>query len=472
MLRFRLALFAVAFALFALPLVAQSSYSTGFEPPEFVLGDIDGQNGWGHLSNSPTGGEIVPVPAGSPAVMQTQSLAIKTIHSDFFGVTNHLYSPTIDPAGETGSTIGGVVVANPQTHFFATFDYRTPTTPIVSSRADGRFAELNPSSKGTAPGDAANRYAQIRLFNNGDGTVRVEIGWYTSSGFTVAQVALLQWGTWYRFDVAIHLVDGLAGAEPNDLFSLKIYDLAGNLVGSACGSTWELGWKGGTFGGGSTPRGVNGFDLWAVTAPDGTVVGHIDNFSMSTSSPAVTALAVSISGSNEICSGTNTALTANVTGGDGPVSSYVWTDATNTVVGNSQTVNLGPGTYSVTVNDAFCAAASSQPFTVGTFSPAGVSISGNLNVPHGAMTTLTANVTGGSGTITSYDWREASNNIVATSSTLAAGAGTYTVTVTDDCGPVTSAPATVIEAEPTPTISEWGLILMGLVIAAIGVART
>ena len=98
----------------ALPLAAQS-LSTGFEPPEFVLGDVNGQNGWGHVSNSPTGGTIEPVPAGSPAAFGTQSLAIRTRNVDFVGVANHLHSAVIDPpAGETGSTAGGVPVTDPR----------------------------------------------------------------------------------------------------------------------------------------------------------------------------------------------------------------------------------------------------------------------------------------------------------------------------------------------------------------------
>ena len=66
---------------------AQATYITGFEPPTFVLGDVNGQDGWGHVSNSPTGGTIEPVPPGSPAMFGTQSLAIRTRETDFFGVS-------------------------------------------------------------------------------------------------------------------------------------------------------------------------------------------------------------------------------------------------------------------------------------------------------------------------------------------------------------------------------------------------
>src|SRR5918993_5154037 len=144
-----LALF-VAAELFAGAAFAQATYTTGFESPEFTLGDVNGQQGWGHISNSPTKGVVESTPGGSPAAFGAQLLALRTRNVALFGVSNHLFSATIDPAGETGSTVGGVAVAQPVNHFAASFYYRTPATPVVSTRADGRFAELNPSSKGTA----------------------------------------------------------------------------------------------------------------------------------------------------------------------------------------------------------------------------------------------------------------------------------------------------------------------------------
>ncbi len=106
---------------------AQATYSTGFEPPEFTLGDVNGQNGWGHISNSPTKGVIETTPGGSPASFGSQVLALRTNNVDFFGVSNHLHSATVDPACETGSTAGGVVVAAPANHFAASFYYRAPS---------------------------------------------------------------------------------------------------------------------------------------------------------------------------------------------------------------------------------------------------------------------------------------------------------------------------------------------------------
>jgi hypothetical protein len=341
------------------------AYTTGFEPPTFSLGDVNGQNGWGHISNSPTRGEIEPVPAGSPAMFGTQSLALRTRNVDFFGVTNHLFSATIDPpAGENGSTVGGVAVPDPESHFSATLWYHTPSPPVVSTRDDGRIAELNPSSKGPGAEDPANRYAQVRVFHDAGGRVRVEIGWYTSAGFTVATVALLDWGQWYRLEYRIALVDGLAGGEPNDRFSLTIYDESGARLGSACGSTWELGWKSGDFGGGTSARAINGFDFWAVTGPNDTLVGYLDELTMTASSPAAGALAVSIGGNDRVCCGGTSTLTANVSGG-GTITSYTWRNANGDTVGSGPTLDAPAGVYTVTVTDDLCEAATSAPFAVG-----------------------------------------------------------------------------------------------------------
>ena len=94
----RLSAFAVTLTLTFAPLAsAQAIYTTGFEPPTFTLGDVDGQDGWGHISNSPTGGAIEAAPAGSPPSFGVQSLAIRTRNVDFFGVANHLHSASIDP---------------------------------------------------------------------------------------------------------------------------------------------------------------------------------------------------------------------------------------------------------------------------------------------------------------------------------------------------------------------------------------
>ena len=303
-------------------LPAQTLYSTGFESPTFTLGNVNGQNGWGYLSNSPAKGIIEAAPAGSPAGFGAQSLAVRTNDVALFGVQNQLFSAIIDPAGETGSTIGGVVVAAPYNQYTASFYYQAPATPVISTRADGRFAELNPSSKGTGASDPANRYAQIRVINDTNtaaGKVKLEIGWYSvsTSTFNFLTVAQnLNWGEWYRLDYRIALCDGLNGSSPNDTFRFVVQDLSGTTLGVAFGSTWESAWKTGSFGGGTTPRAVNGFDFWTQTGPNNALVGYIDNFSESVANvpnPCAVPTAASVSISGRVLSGKEPISKATVT---------------------------------------------------------------------------------------------------------------------------------------------------------------
>lgn len=468
------AILLLTFTLFTLPrLHAQATYTTGFEPPAFTLGDVDGQNGWGHLSNSPTGGFIEPAPAPA-AGFGTQSLAIRTRDVTFFGVTNHLFSPTLSPAaGETGSTAGGVPAATPRSIFSASFRLHTPPSPVISTRLDGRFAELNPSSKGPNAGDPANRYAQVRLFNSTNtagGRVRIDMNWVTSTGFLAADVALLDWNAWYRFDYRIQLVDGLNGVEPNDRFTLTIVDANGAVVGSACGSTWEVGYKGGGFGGGTTPRAIDGFDFWSVSGPNGALAAFVDELTMTAFDPAAM-LGVTISGAATVCDNGTATLTANATIGGAPIATYTWRNASNQVVATTPTFAAPAGTYTVTVTDALCASTTSAPFTVTPFPPLAATITGASSVPtYGATTPLTANATGGSGTISTYTWRDAANQIVAVTPTFTAPAGTYTLTVIDAaCGTATS-PAFTITQPPPPPVPTAGSVMLGLLVVALGCA--
>jgi hypothetical protein len=112
----------------------------------------------------------------------------------------------------------------------------------------------------------------------------------------------------------------------------------------------------------------------------------------------------------------------------------------------------------VAVTDAFCSTTTSSPFIVSEFAPLAVSITGNTSVCFGATTTLAASVTGGSGAISGYEWRDAFNAVVGTGASVVVGAGTYTVRVTDaSCGFATSAPVTVQTTCPaTPIITVSG----------------
>src|SRR5436190_23552005 len=112
-----------AIAAFALPAAGGTVYYTDFEG--FDLGDVQGQNGWGYLSNSPTIGGIVANPVGTPGFLGGQSLQLRSEASGAFAfVANGLWSPRIDAAGETGAPSStGPAALN---RFGGSFYYRTP----------------------------------------------------------------------------------------------------------------------------------------------------------------------------------------------------------------------------------------------------------------------------------------------------------------------------------------------------------
>ncbi len=124
---------------------------------------------------------------------------------------------------------------------------------------------------------------------------------------------------------------------------------------------------------------------------------------------------VSISGTLQICQGSNTSLDA------GSHSSYLWNTGATT-----QTIAVGtPGQYSVTVTNAAGCRANSTPVTTAYTTLAPPTITGNLSFCQGGNTTLDA----GAG-YTSYSW----NTGATTQAALVNGAGSYTVTVTNAAG--------------------------------------
>lgn len=255
-----------------------------------------------------------------------------------------------------------------------------------------------------------------------------------------------------------------------------MYDASGVLVGVACGSTWEYGYRRQGFLGGNTlPLAVNSFDFASNTGPDDRVVGHLDDFTMTSSNAVVAAPAVDIVGEQEVCAGESTILTADGTG-DGGIVAYEWRDANGAIVGTGPALEAGAGTYTVTVMDAFCGTATSALFTVGESPPLSVTVSGSLTTSPpgpGGTTTLTANPSGGTGTIDSFSWTDGNDAVVGTGPSVVVGPGTYRVTVVDGCGSATSDDVIVTAAAivPIPTASTWALIALGMAIAAAAATR-
>lgn len=149
-------------------------------------------------------------------------------------------------------------------------------------------------------------------------------------------------------------------------------------------------------------------------------------------------IAVSLGAAVNICQGGSLTLSPTVTDGT-PTYSYSWSGS----LGSGSSVSVNPAsttTYTVTVTDA-SSCSSSSTRSVSVIADPTVSISGNTNVCTGGSVTLTANVSGGSGT-NSFQWQRrispsgAWTNVgtnsasYATDATLTANSYDYQVIIT------------------------------------------
>lgn len=143
-----------------------------------------------------------------------------------------------------------------------------------------------------------------------------------------------------------------------------------------------------------------------------------------------------IVGNNSLCPGQTTTLDAGA-GYD----SYTWSPGGET----TQSINVGTGTYSVSVVQGPCSGSSVQ-FTVADAPDLTPVITGNSTVCIGVQTTLDA----GAGYAT-YTWSGGNG----TSQTITTGAGTYSVSVTDGNGCSGTSPLFTVTLSPdlSPVIS-------------------
>jgi gliding motility-associated-like protein len=224
-----------------------------------------------------------------------------------------------------------------------------------------------------------------------------------------------------------------APVEPFSVEAAVSGDLCGGgsvqLTGAITGTAQTLQWSGGT-GAFADPNALS-TTYTAGPGDAGTVTLTLCATGVCTDPVCSTVVvpvgdapvvAITADGPLDLCSGATVVLTAN--GAD----TYVWS---TTQPGPTITVNA-PGIYAVTGTNACGSATAQVEITGGT--PPMASISGNLLVCPDAGTLLTA--AGG----TSFLW-----NTGATTGSITVNApGTYSVTVSNDCGSAT-AQATVIE---------------------------
>ena len=181
------------------------------------------------------------------------------------------------------------------------------------------------------------------------------------------------------------------------------------------------------------------------TSPTATLKDFVvGNFSFA---PTVTV------GNSTVCGGTNTTLSAAVTGGVGPFA-FSWTGP-NGPAGNTQTIPVSvAGTYTVTVTSAAnCRVQASGTLTVNPKPVVSVTPPSAL-ICAGSTQTFTANISGGTAPI-AVKWT-GPNGFTSTAKTITvATTGVYTCDVTDskDC---TASAATSLVVAANPVVSIGG----------------
>jgi gliding motility-associated-like protein len=263
-----------------------------------------------------------------------------------------------------------------------------------------------------------------------------------SNGETTQSILVNQSG---NYSVTIAGVNGCSSSSNTITVIVDIPPVASNLGGPyvQCGGTVTL--DAGNSGGSTTFLWSNGETTQTINvATSGNYQVVITNSCGSVTStvalvtiePVPPVPSILPNGPATFCQGGQVTLTASV---DPSVVSLLWsTSETSNSISVATT-----GSYTVTAFSANGCSATSLPTIVTVdFPPVAPNLGGPYNQCGGTVF-LEANFFGGS---TTYLW----SNGETTQSILAATSGNYSVTITNSCGSVTSAPATVI-INPLPT---------------------
>ncbi len=163
-----------------------------------------------------------------------------------------------------------------------------------------------------------------------------------------------------------------------------------------------------------------------------------------------TPVVVSASSNVTICSGNNTALTANASGGSGPYT-YTWS---NGYTGQSQTVSpTATTTYTVVATDFQGCTGSPASVTVNVLSLSLANLTMLSTSPYcsGGSTQVGVTVSGNTGNVT-YAWSPNIGTGPGPYTVNPTATTIYTVTVTNSCGTSVSA-ATQVLVYPLPAVS-------------------
>ncbi len=261
------------------------------------------------------------------------------------------------------------------------------------------------------------------------------VGYAWNSGQNTANITVNA-GT---YTVTVTNASGCTASSTKIINTLSAPTAAIAGTNSVCsGSTTSITASGGT--GYSWNSGQNTAN---ITVGAGTYTVTVTNASGCTASAtqiinSLAAPAASIAGANSVCSGSTTSITAS--GGVG----YAWNSGQNTA-----NITVGAGSYTVTVTNASgCTATSTK--IINTLSAPTAAIAGANSVCTGSTILITAS--GGVG----YSWNSGQNT-----TSINAGAGTYTVTVTNASGCTASATQIISTvAAPAAAIAGQTLFVM------------
>jgi gliding motility-associated-like protein len=252
--------------------------------------------------------------------------------------------------------------------------------------------------------------------------------------------------------------------------------LTGSITATAAGgaSPYDYVWTG-TAGTLQTTNNIVGSDVlnglgagtYTVTVTDNS--GCISNTNVTITQPA-SAASVTITGTTPAgCGMSNGSATAQAAGGTGPYD-YVWSNASGTLlttnnISGPNTLNaVASGTYTITITDNNNCT-SSITATITNSGGATTTISSSVNVLcyGGATGSATATTAGGSSPY-DYIWTGTTGtvhtdvNITTPSSATGLTAGTYTVSVTDNGGCVSTTTVTISQPASALTASSGSII--------------
>lgn len=163
------------------------------------------------------------------------------------------------------------------------------------------------------------------------------------------------------------------------------------------------------------------------------------------------ALAATATGTAPTCGQNNGSVALNVTGNNG-TPTYNWSNSTT----GSSLTNVGPGTYTVTVNDGGCVTV-----TQATLTNSGNAVSVTATPTNAACGSsdgsVATNATGGNGSFT-YAWSNSAGNVSGISNLAS---GSYTVTVTSNGCTATATAFVGNTGGPTATASSTAVSCNG-----------